>query len=144
LIPESDKRKLEALATDILNLDPRIYSCAIVSNPQGSVIARAVRAEFQITLGSLVQETDGMAGHWAIRAFSAMERLNATRSKVKYIVVGREKNKALIFHFDVLDNLLIIMSIYLNAESTELFETVTKFVESSNLMLTAGTPHKID
>ena len=44
--------------------------------------------------------------------------------------MGREKNKALIFPIDVLDNLLIIMSIYLNGESTELFEIVTKFVQS--------------
>jgi hypothetical protein len=83
-----------------------------------------------------------MAGHWAIRAFSAMERLNAIRPKVRYIVVGREKNKALIFPITVSDNLLVIMSIYLNAESTELFKIVTKFVQNSNLTLMAGTPRK--
>ena len=85
--------KARSLATDILNLDPRIYSCAIVSYPQGSIIARAVRAAFQTTLGSLVQETDGMAGHWAIRAFSAMERLNATRFESEIYCSGKGKKQ---------------------------------------------------
>ena len=34
MILESDRQRLDALANDIVNLDQRIFSCTIVSNPQ--------------------------------------------------------------------------------------------------------------
>ena len=134
MIPESDKQRLDALANDIVNLDQRIISCTIVSNPQGSTISRAVRAEFQQILKPL-SEIDGMAGHWAIRAFNAMERLDAIRSKVKYLSVGRESSKTLIFPVKMSDNLMIIMTIRSRTEATEIFDIVTKFVGGGGLIL---------
>jgi len=136
MIPDSDKRSLETLASDIMNLDPRIYACTIVSNPEGSTIVRVVRAEFRHSLTSHAQESDGMAGHWAIRAFNAMERLDAIRSKAKFIAVGRETNQTMIFPVSISDNLMVIMTIGAKTESTEIFEIVTRFIQGSNLILT--------
>ena len=76
-----------------------------------------------------------MAGQWAIRAFNAMERLDAVRSKAKYLSVGRESSKTLIFPLKMSDNVMIIMTIRSRAEATEIFDTVTKFVKGSNLIL---------
>ena len=137
MIPESDKKRLEALANDIMNLDLRIFTCAIVSSPEGSDIARAVRAEYQQTLRSLAPLTDGMAGHWMIRAFNSMEHLDAFRSKTKFVVAGRETNTTLIFPLNLSKNLMVIMTIRIKTEATEIFEMVTRFIESSNLTLTA-------
>jgi len=67
-----------------------------------------------------------MAAHWAILAFNAMERLNEVRSKAKYLCVGREKNKALIFPIN--SALMMIMVLNVRTEATEIYELTTKFI----------------
>jgi hypothetical protein len=129
LIPESDKKRLATLANDIMNLDNRIFTCNIVSSPDGSDISRAVRAEFQQSLSSLNPLTGGMAGHWVMSAFHTMERLDAFRSKTRFLVVGREKNMNIIFPLNSSGNLMIIMTIQTRSEPTEIFEIVTKFIK---------------
>jgi hypothetical protein len=59
----SDNSSYEALAKSILNTDPRIFSCIVVSNPNGATLAEAARIEMQQNLGALTQRSNGMAGH---------------------------------------------------------------------------------
>jgi hypothetical protein len=136
LIPETDKKRLETLANDIMNLDNRIFTCNIVSCPDGSDIARVVRTEFQQSLSSLAPLTGGMAGHWVMSAFHTMKRLDAFRSKTRFLAVGRETNMTLIFPFNTEGTLMIIMTILAKTEPTEIFEIVTRFIKASNLTLT--------
>ena len=136
MIPESDKRSLESLANDIMNLDPRIFSCSIVSNPQGSTMARVSREGSEQIPSFSTRDTEGMAGHWAIRAFNVMERLDVVNTKSRYLVVGRDANKTMIFPLTLSDNYMIIVTIKARTEATEIFEIMMKFIEGSNLILT--------
>jgi len=128
LIQEAGKRAFSDLANEIINLDPGILSCVLLSDPQGSVLARVAQREFQHDL-DLPKDTEGMAGHWAILAFNAMKRLDAARSKTKFIVVGCEDHKALIFPVSYQGNdLLLIMSVRLRLETSDLYERITRFL----------------
>ena len=129
MIQEAEKRAYNDLTADILNLEPGILSCVIISDPQGSVLARAAKPEFQ-HFGNLQGNTEGMAGHWALLAFNAMKRLDPARSKVKYISIGREDHKTLLspVNFRGAD-LMIIMAVKFGNESTEIHNKIIKLLE---------------
>lgn len=106
-----------------------------MSNPNGATLAEAARSELQQTLGALTQRSNGMAGHWGILAFKAMERLDGVSTKANYIVVGREAYNAMIFPVGVPANLMIAMTFEIMTDARELFEIVTKhFADSANLV----------
>ena len=127
---ESEVGKFEGLANDVLNLDNRMISCTIIRNPQGATIARVVRSEFQQSLGKPLDGTNGMAAHWGILAFNAMERLDTVRSKAKYLAIAREDNKTLIFPLDESRSLMIILTITNDSEATEMYEMAMRLVST--------------
>jgi hypothetical protein len=128
MILEAENGSFSDIVASILNLDPGILSCVLVSHPQGSVLARAAKSEFQQNSESLQKSTDGMAGHWAILAFNAMKRLDVARSKVKYLIVGREDHKTLILpaNFSGTD-FMLILAIGPRNESTEIYEKIISY-----------------
>ncbi len=131
MIQDTERRVYTDLTADILNLEPGILSCVIISDPQGSVLARAAKPEFQHDFGNLQGNTEGMAAHWALLAFNAMKRLDPVRSKVKYISIGREDHKTLLspvnFHGT---DLMIIMAVKFGNESTEIHDKIMKLLAS--------------
>jgi len=126
---DSEVGKFEDLANDILNLDNRMLSCTIVRNPQGATIARVVKSEFPQSLGK-PDGTNGMAAHWGILAFNAMERLDTVRSKAKYLAIGREDNKTLIFPLDESRSLMVIMTTSNDAEATKMYDIVIQLIST--------------
>jgi hypothetical protein len=127
----------EDMATNIVNLDSRIYSCLIVSNPGGAMLAEATKPEMRNNLGSLNQRSGGMVGQWGILAFKAMARLDGVRSKAKYIVVGREKFNALIFPVESEPNLIIGLTFDAGANPREIFAQLTHLFENSSSAIRA-------
>jgi hypothetical protein len=129
---QAEHKNYEGLARSILNTDPRIFSCIIVSDPHGATLAEAERTEMRDKLGALTQRSNGMAGHWGILAFKAMERLDGVRTKVKYIVVAREAYNAMIFPASRPEKLMIALTFKLKTDAEELFQIIFKLFEDSN------------
>jgi hypothetical protein len=131
LAPPVDTRRYESIANSIVNLDSRIYSCLIVSDPSGATLAEATKPEMKYNLGSLTQQSGGMVGHWGIQAFKTMARLDGIRTKARYIVVGREKFNAIIFPLESEKNLMIGMTFDPDANPREIFIELMKLLEKS-------------
>jgi|SRR5271166_5878152 len=128
---QTDSRKYESFVNGILGLDPRIFSSIIVKIPGGAVLAEAVRPEMMSNFGSLSKRTDGMVGKWTILAFSAMERIEKTKWKSKYVTVGRENHQGMVFPAEILGGVMIGLKIELKSESSEIYELVMRFVEEN-------------
>ena len=128
---QQEHKNYDSLAHSILNTDPRIFSCIIISNPHGATLAEAERTEMRDKLGGLTRRSNGMAGHWGILAFKAMERLDGVRTKAKYIVVGRKDYNAMIFPVSLPEDLMIALTFKLKTEAGELFDIVVKLFEDS-------------
>jgi hypothetical protein len=130
-VPPVDPRTYEVMADSIVNLDSRIYSCLIVSNPSGAMLAEATQPEMRNNFGSLNQRSGGMVGQWGILAFKAMARLDSVSSKAKYIVVGREKFNALIFPVKSESDLLIGISFDVAANPREIYAELANLFEKN-------------
>jgi len=128
---QHDNRKYESFANSILDLDSRIRACIVVKNPDGAILAEAVKPEFKNSLGSLAQRTNGMVGTWAILAFSVMERLEKARSKMKYLAFGRENDKGMLFPANIFGGIMIGLTIEAKTETTEIYQLVMKSVEEN-------------
>jgi hypothetical protein len=128
---QADQRKYESFAEGILDLDSRILSSIVMKNPGGAILAEAVRPELKNTLGTLSQRTDGMVGKWGILAYNALARLENARSKTKYLSVGRETTKGMLFPASIFEGVMIGLTIELKTEATEIYELVMKFVDQN-------------
>jgi len=128
MILETEKHAYNDLAIDILNLDQGILSNIIVSNPEGSILARAAKSESQTEVGKLDENTAGMAAHWAILAFNLMKRLDTARSPAKYLSVGREDRQTLIFPVVLAggSSPMIILVLRSHKEITDIYEKIVK------------------
>jgi len=127
----AENRKYESFANGILNLDSRIFTSLLVKNPGGAILAEAVRPEMRNTLGSISQRTDGMVGIWSILTFNSVVRLEKARSKTKYITIGRETTKGMIFPAHIFEDVMIGLTIEPKTEATEIYELVMRFVEEN-------------
>ncbi len=125
---EPDSRYYQSLAEDILRLDSRIFSVYIVTNPTGSVLSEAVKPEYRNELGSYVQKANGMAPLWGLLVFTILQRLDSFRSKVRYVSVGRENYKGVLFFVPPHDSLMIILTTDKRAESSGMYEMVIQFI----------------
>lgn len=132
----SNQINYDALAKSIMNTDPRIFSSLVISDPSGAILGEARRNEMLQNLGSLITHNSGMAGHWGILAFKAMERLDGVRTKAKYIVVGRERYNALIFPVSAPSSLMIALVFQLKTDPAELYEKVMKQFEDNTKIMT--------
>jgi hypothetical protein len=131
MAPPVDLRRYEAMADNIVNLDSRIYSCLIVSNPGGATLAEATKPEMRNNLRSLSQHSGGMVGQWGLLAFKAMARLDGVRTKAKYIVIGREKFNALIFPVESETDLLIGLTFDATTNPREIYAELSKLFENN-------------
>jgi len=127
----TDNRQHENFANGILDLDSRIFSVIIAKIPGGATLAESVRPEMQSNFGSLSKRTDGMIGKWMILAFSAMERIEKAKWKSKYVSVGRENHKGMVFPAEIFGGVMIGLKIEMKTECTEIYELVMKFVEEN-------------
>jgi hypothetical protein len=130
-VNQAENRKYESFANGILSLDSRIFSSIVVKNPGGAILAEAVRPEMKNTLGTLSQRTEGMVGMWGILAYNAVMRLEKARSKTKYLTIGRETTKGMLFPANIFEGVMIGLTIELRTEATEIYELVMKFVDES-------------
>jgi hypothetical protein len=129
MILDTEKQASNSLAAEILNLDPGILSCVLTRSPQGAILTKAVKSESRNNLGKLSGETEGMAAHWALLAFNSMKRLDAERSKTKYIVVGREEYKTLIFPASLHgSNIMLILTSTLQTNVEEIYTRIMKIM----------------
>ncbi len=128
---QPDDHKYGSFAKSILDLDSRILACIIVKTPDGAILAEEVKPEFRSSLGSLTQRTNGMIGTWSILAFSIMGRLEKARSKMNYLAFGRENDKGMLFPANIFGGIMIGLTIELKTETTEIYESIMKFIEKN-------------
>ena len=84
------------MSSRILESDQKILACHPF-DPTGSVLAESVRPEYRVKLGGIGRAAGGMAPTWGIRAFNLMQRLDEFSSKARYLSIGRDDNKGMIF-----------------------------------------------
>jgi len=92
-------------------------------------MAEAVKPEYRGDLGNFSQIGNGMGPSWVIHVFSTVQRFDAFRSKAKYLSIGRERFKGVIFPVPSRSGIIVILGTDYGAESTELYELVIQFVE---------------
>jgi hypothetical protein len=132
MILETEKSVYGDLAVNIGNIDPDVLFCVIISNPQGSILARSVKPEFQKRFADPPQ-TYEMVAHWALLAFNAMKRLNTVRSKAKFIMVQREELKTLIFPASLGNaDLMMVLTINLDHEPAEIYERAMRLISGAS------------
>jgi hypothetical protein len=131
MILETEKQAYSSLAIEILNLDPGLLSCVVISSPEGSILAKSVKPEFRIDFSKLSGNGEGMAAHWALLAFNTMKRLDEQRSKTKCIVVVREEYNTIIFPANFHGaEIMLIMSVSLRTHLTQTYEQIMKTIRA--------------
>lgn len=126
-----DTQKFYALTDSILELDPDILGVYLIQDPTAAVLAESVRPEFRNTLVGLSQTADGMAAQWDIVAFKLMQRLDRFRTKLRYLEIGRDDFKGLIFQMPSSDDLFVILTLGKEANGIGIYNTVRNFTENS-------------
>jgi len=125
-----DPAKFQSISEKILDLDPDIMAAYILRAPNGQVIAEAVRPEFKRTLGGLSQSANGMVSQWNIVAFNLMQRLDSVRSKARYLLIGRDELKGLIFPVPPSETHYVVLTLAKKANVEGLYENVLEHVKN--------------
>jgi hypothetical protein len=126
-----DPRKLRILSDAILDSNPEILAAYLLRYPNGAVIAESVRSEFNRSLSGLSQTANGMAPQWDIVAFNLMQRLDSFRSKARYLAIGRDDLKGLIFPVPPSESTYIVLTLAKTANLDEIYESVIELAKNS-------------
>ena len=119
------------LADTILDLNAEIFAVYFLQHPNGSVIAESVRSEFSRSLSGLSQTANGMAPQWDLVAFSLMRRLDNVRSKERYLAIGRDNLKGLIFPVPPSETIYIVLTLAKTADMDAVYESVVELAKNS-------------
>lgn len=87
----------EVVARRILDLNATIINCHIANDPDGAVLADIVREQYRGSVAGYSHAGSGMGPIWGISMINTLRRLDGERSKLTYVIVGREKFKAIFF-----------------------------------------------
>jgi hypothetical protein len=91
----------EDVARRILDLDRGILDCNIATAIDGAVLADMVKPEFRGRVGGYSRTGSGMGPTWGLSMINMLKRLDKERSKLHYVMVGREKYNAIFFPAEI-------------------------------------------
>jgi hypothetical protein len=140
-LKERDNPRFDFLANTILGFDPTIYSVMMIDVRNGSTLTEMTRPDHRQDFGTLSQRTNGMAGKWGALAFNAMDRLQPTPSKAKYLVMMRERYMVLMFPVSADDEIMVSVIADAKSEPVKIYAIVYSYLSREfNLPSTEKMP----
>ena len=130
-IASLDLTKFQRLTDEILGSNPDILGAYLLNATNRAVIAESVCPEFRKSLSGLSQTANGMVSQWNIAAFGLFQRLDSFRSKARYLVIGRDDLKGLIFPLPPSETIYVVLSITKAADAAAIYESVIAMVKNS-------------
>jgi hypothetical protein len=120
----------QSMSDKIVDLDPNILACFVISSADSSVLGESIRAQHRQELAGLDQATQGMVVKWVLLMFNLAKRFDSYRSKTQFLMIGRERFKGMIFPMPKSDEIIFALTIRREAEATGIYDKIIDFLKS--------------